>query len=70
MLAIALAFESCEKNTGNGDGQEGNDKGGTASLSVSGFAQKGQLIKGASVTAFALDEKMTATGANRQHLAF
>ena len=67
MLAIALAFESCEKNTGNGDGQEG---GGTASLSVSGFAQKGQLIKGASVTAFALDEKMTATGANRQPLAF
>ena len=64
MLAMALIFVSCEKNTGNGDGQEGNEKGEATSLSVSGFAQKGQLIKGASVTAFGLDKKLTATGAS------
>lgn len=41
-----------------------NSEAGKTPFSVSGFAQKGQLIKGASVTAFGLDKDLIATGAS------
>lgn len=41
-----------------------NLKDNKTAISASGFAQKGQLIKGSSVTAFGLDENLKATGAS------
>lgn len=66
MLAIAMLPLGCEKTGGNDNGNEqgGGEQGGKTSISVSGVAQKGQLIKGASVTAFGLDKNLTATGAS------
>lgn len=55
--ALSLFVLSC--------GEEQNDPDNLANgISVSGFAQKGQLIKGSSVIAFGLDENLKATGAS------
>lgn len=61
LLAILpLVFIACGEDP-NDPTSPNNGKDG---ISVSGFAQKGQLIKGSSVTAFGLDENLKATGAS------
>lgn len=54
-LALALAMVACEKNP---------DEGGTTprNLNLTGFAQKGQFVKGSQVTAFAVGSDLVATG--------
>lgn len=54
-LALALAVISCEKNP---DGESSTPKDST----LSGFAQKGQFVKGSQVTAFAVGSDLVATG--------
>ena len=60
LTILPLLFSSC----GADPNDLTNSVGGKDGISVSGFAQKGQLIKGSSVTAFGLDEKLKATGAS------
>ena len=61
LLAILpMLFVACE-----GEKTDTNDSTpNKTEISASGFAQKGQLIKGSSVTAFGLDENLKATGAS------
>lgn len=54
-LAIALAIVGCQKNPAAGDTTP-KDR------TLSGFAQKGQFVKGSQVTAFAVGSDMVATG--------
>lgn len=51
LLSVGILM-SCEK--------ENEDFG--ADFSISGYAQKGQFIKGATITAYALNDKLLATG--------
>lgn len=54
-LAMALALVACEKNP----------EGGSSSpkeRNLTGFAQKGQFVKGSQVTAFAIGSDLVATG--------
>ena len=54
VLAAVAAFASCETEDG-----EGMDNSG---LSINGYAQKGPFIKGSNITAYALNENLSATG--------
>lgn len=54
-LALALAVVACEKNP---DGESSTPKDRT----LTGFAQKGQFVKGSQVTAFAVGSDLVATG--------
>lgn len=59
-LAIVLLF-ACTKPDGNGsDGTE--ETPAEVDGRISGFAQKGQLIKGSQITAYALGSDLVATG--------
>ena len=54
-LAMALAIVACEKNPEGGSTTPKN-------LNLTGFAQKGQFVKGSQVTAFAVGSDLVATG--------
>lgn len=58
-LSILFALVACGKIDNNEP--NGGDKE-KQTCSVTGFAQKGQLVKGSQVTAFAYDEDLIATG--------
>lgn len=60
---MATLFGGCDGFMDN-QGGYGDDQDVTSGISISGFAQKGQFIKGSSVTAFGLDSTLTATGAS------
>lgn len=58
---IALALWSCgssDEGVGDGSGTGGGHHNGT----ISGVAQKGQFLKGSSITVYALDKSLSATG--------
>ena len=57
---LPMLFVACEGEKTD----ENNSKPNKTEISAAGFAQKGQLIKGSSVTAFGLDENLKATGAS------
>ena len=59
IFLTALTMFSCGKIDENSNGN--NDKE-NATCSVSGYAQKGQLVKGSQITAFAIGEDLIATG--------
>ena len=52
VLISVLIILSCTRDSGDE----------TSDFSVSGYAQKGQFIKGSNITAYALNEKLVATG--------
>ena len=54
-LALALAIVACEKTP---DGESNTPR----NLNLSGYAQKGQFVKGSQVTAFAVGNDLVATG--------
>lgn len=56
-LSVISVIVACGKTDGNNP-----DGGEKQTCSVTGFAQKGQLVKGSQVTAFAYDEDLIATG--------
>lgn len=51
-IILIIAFVSCNKDEGKKNYE----------FSIAGYAQKGQLIKGSSITAYALNNKLIATG--------
>lgn len=53
VLILVVVFVSCEND---------DNKVDLSDISIVGYAQKGQLIKGASITAYALNDKLTPTG--------
>ena len=54
-IALALAIVACQKNP---DADSSTPK----ERNLSGFAQKGQFVKGSQVTAFAIGSDLVATG--------
>lgn len=56
LAAMSLVLGAC------GDEVEGGEEGGKHTASISGVAQKGQFIKGSSVTIYAMDNNLSATG--------
>ncbi len=53
MLLFFVLFTACEKEEG---------KETVLDRTISGFAQKGQFIKGSNITIYALDKDLSATG--------
>ena len=57
LLSVAFAAVGCLSQSG-ADSEQDSPK----AVVINGYAQKGQLIKGSQITAFALDDALVATG--------
>ena len=62
MVVTLLSFSMGMASCGDDDEEEGVGGGGKYNGAISGVAQKGQFLRGSSVTIYALDENLDATG--------